>query len=174
MKTREQSPGILYAEGKTSVDRAMVARLAEMARRLPNRRARLCAHAGPDSPVHEMLVALAQGTYIRPHRHNDKVESYHIIEGEADLVEFDDDGRVQEVVPLGPQASGKVFYYRNPARGYHMMLLRSDTLAFVETTNGPFVQGGQEFAPWSPEEKDSSAVAEFLGRVRKDAAARPA
>src|SRR5438309_9931257 len=66
------------------------------------KRARLCAHPGPDDPLHEMLIVLDRGTYIRPHKHGDKSESFHIIEGELDVVLFHDSGAIREVIRMGP------------------------------------------------------------------------
>src|SRR5437764_15053567 len=76
------------------------------------KRARLIAHPVPEDRLHEMLIVLDRGTYIRPHRHGAKAESFHIVEGELDVVVFHDDGTVREVVRMGPYASGKAFYYR--------------------------------------------------------------
>src|SRR4029077_19168742 len=59
------------------------------------KRARLCAHPGPDDRLHEMLIVLDRGTYIRPHRHGSKAESFHIIQGELDVVVFLDDGAIR-------------------------------------------------------------------------------
>jgi cupin fold WbuC family metalloprotein len=172
MRSREQQEGVRYAIGETAVDAKLLSRLAGEARRSPRRRVRLCAHAGPKAKVHEMLIVMIKGGYLRPHRHHDKVESYHIISGRASVLEFDDRGRVRRIVPLGPAGSGRVFYFRNPARVYHMMLLETPIFAFHETTNGPFSKSGQEYAPWAPEEGDGPAVAEFLAKVRKETRAR--
>lgn len=128
-------------------------------------RARLCAHPGPDDRLHEMLIVLARGTYIRPHRHAEKAESFHLIEGELDVVLFHDDGAVRDVVRMGPYGSGKAFYYRLMEPCYHAVLVNTPHALFHETTNGPFVRGGTEFAAWSPAEGDA-AVPAYVAALR--------
>ena len=71
------------------------------------KRARLCVHPGPDDKLHEMLIVLDRATYIRPHRHAGKSESFHVVEGELDVLLFHDDGAVREVVRMGPYRSGR-------------------------------------------------------------------
>jgi cupin fold WbuC family metalloprotein len=129
------------------------------------KRARLCAHPGPDDRLHEMLIVLDRGTYIRPHRHGSKAESFHIIEGELDVVVFHDDGTVREVVRMGPYGSGKAFFYRIMEPCYHSVLIHTPFALFHETTNGPFNRTDTEFAPWSPAEGEPGVVA-FVERMR--------
>jgi cupin fold WbuC family metalloprotein len=129
------------------------------------KRARLCAHPGPDDRLHEMLIVLDRETYIRPHRHGSKAESFHIIEGELDVVIFHDDGAVREVVRMGPYVSGKAFYYRIMEPCYHSVLIHTPYAMFHETTNGPFNRADTEFAAWSPAEGDEG-VAVFVDSIR--------
>ena len=135
------------------------------------KRARLCAHPGPDDKLHEMLIVLDRGTYIRPHRHSGKAESFHIIEGELDVVIFHDDGSIREVVRMGPYSSGKAFYYRIMDPCYHSVLIHTPYALFLETTNGPFNRGDTEFAPWSPAEGEPG-VASFVEKIRAATASR--
>src|SRR4051794_38519780 len=64
----------------------------------PRRRVRLCAHKSGADRLHEMLIVLDRATYVRPHRHCDKSESFHVIEGALSVLLFEDDGRVREVL----------------------------------------------------------------------------
>jgi cupin fold WbuC family metalloprotein len=137
------------------------------------KRARLCAHPGPDDRLHEMLIVLDRGTYIRPHRHGSKAESFHIIEGELDVVIFHDDGSVREVVRMGPYSSGKAFYYRIMEPCYHSVLIHTPFALFHETTNGPFNRTDTEFAPWSPAEGEPG-VAEYVAKIRTATAVKMA
>lgn len=137
------------------------------------KRARLCAHPGPDDKLHEMLIVLDRGTYIRPHRHGGKAESFHIIEGELDVVVFHDDGSIREVVRMGPYSSGKAFYYRIMEPCYHSVLIHTPFALFHETTNGPFNRTDTEFAPWSPGEGEPG-MAEYVERIRVATAASKA
>ena len=57
-------------------------------------RARLCLHHHTDDKVHEMIIAFRGDSYVRPHRHHDKSESFHVIEGDLMVVFFNDEGTV--------------------------------------------------------------------------------
>ena len=58
------------------------------------KRARICAHLKNEDTLHEMLIVIYNDSYIRPHKHQNKIESFHIIEGCADVVVFDDEGKI--------------------------------------------------------------------------------
>ena len=135
------------------------------------KRARLCAHPGPDDPLHEMLIVLDRGTYVRPHRHAGKSESFHVIEGELDVVLFAADGTIRDVVRMGPYSSGRAFYYRLMESCFHTVMVRTPYALFHETTNGPYNPAEVEFAAWSPPEGEPGVPA-FLGRLRELAAER--
>jgi cupin fold WbuC family metalloprotein len=127
-------------------------------------RARICAHPGADDRVHEMIIVLACGSYIQPHRHHDKSESFHIIEGELDIVVFDEGGNVTQTIPMGPYGGERAFFYRMNASLFHTVIVRTPHVIFHETTTGPFRTGDAEFAPWAPKPDDAAAVAAFLAR----------
>jgi cupin fold WbuC family metalloprotein len=130
------------------------------------KRARLCAHPGPEDRLHEMLIVLDRGTYIRPHRHANKCESFHIVEGELDVMIFHDDGAIRDVIRMGPYVSGKAFYYRIMEPCFHSVVINTPHALFHETTNGPFNRGDTEFAPWSPAEGDPGVEA-FVENIRE-------
>lgn len=130
-------------------------------------RMRLCVHRANAEPIHEMLIALARDTYIRPHRHACKSESVHVVEGCGDLVRFDDAGRLHDVLRIGPHGSGSCFYYRMATPEYHMIIVRSDVLVVHETTNGPFRPTETEYAPWAPEEGDVAGREVFRAHVEE-------
>jgi cupin fold WbuC family metalloprotein len=155
--------------GVVRVTAADLVEIRDRGTRGPRKRARLCAHLNPTDPLHEMLICLAHGTYIRPHRHPLKSESFHVIEGELDVVLFDDDGDLREVICMGPYASGKAFFYRLAEPRFHTVLVNTPHVLFHETTNGPFDPTDTEFAPWAPAEGDPES-AEFIARVRTAAA----
>ncbi|WP_439629721.1 WbuC family cupin fold metalloprotein [Gemmata sp.] len=152
----------------TGVVRVTAADAAEVVRRgtsSERKRARLCAHPAATDPLHEMLICLARGTYIRPHRHSGKSESFHVIEGELDVVLFDDGGTVRDVIRMGPYPSGRTFFYRLAEPTYHTVLVTTPHVLFHETTSGPFDPAGSEFAPWSPAEGEPAAD-EYLAALR--------
>jgi len=138
----------------------------------PRKRARLCAHPGATDTLHEMLICLAQGTYVRPHRHTGKSESFHIIEGELDVVLFRHDGGIREVIRMGPYATGKPFFYRLMEPCFHTVLVSTPHVLFHETTNGPFDPADTEFASWAPAEGTPAAEA-YLDTLRSNITRAP-
>lgn len=166
MPITKKSDEVFQATG--GVVRVTAADVAEVVRKgttNPRRRARLCAHPGPDDALHEMLIVLGRETYIRPHRHARKSESFHVVEGELDVVVFHDDGSVREIIPMGAYGSGRAFYYRVMEPCYHTVLIATPYALFHETTNGPFDRTEAEFAAWSPAEGDAG-VAEYVAGLR--------
>jgi cupin fold WbuC family metalloprotein len=140
------------------------------ARASPRKRARICAHRTNDDALHEMLIALASTTYIHPHRHLDKAESFHVIEGEVDVAIFDGAGSVVDVIALGPVGSGRRFFYRLSDSAFHTLLIRSDVLVIHEVTNGPFAPGKTVLAPFAPSEDEADEAIEYMTRVSGEVA----
>lgn len=151
-----------------TVDQNCVESFKQQSMRTSRHRARLCAHKSIESPIHEMFIALTQDAYIRPHRHINKSESFHVIEGTATVVFFDDAGRIEEAIEIGDYRSGKPFYYRNEDARFHTQIVTSNGLVFHETTNGPFNAADTVLAPWSPVESDIAAVKAYLDRLREE------
>ncbi len=141
--------------------------LKQQAERNRRKRVRLCAHRDVDDELHDMLIVHTKDTYVRPHKHLTKSESFHVIEGAADLAMFDEIGRLVEVVRMGDYSSGRVFYYRLSDPCYHTLLIRSDFLVFHEAANGPFRRVDTVLAPWSPDESDESAQTDFIHRLAR-------
>lgn len=150
-----------------TVSRADIEALKERAAHSPRRRTRICAHRGDAEKVHEMLIVLARDSYIRPHKHLHKSESFHLIEGAVDVIFFDDAGMVTEVVALGDPSSGRPFYYRTDQSRYHTLRIGTEFLVIHETTNGPFNRADTVFAPWSPEETDLAGRQRFMESLRR-------
>ena len=127
----------------------------------PRGRARICAHPDPADVLHEMLIALCAGGYVRPHRHTHRAESFHVVEGEADVVLFDDAGSVEQVIRMGSGAGAARIYRLNTPR-FHTVLVRSECFVVHEVTRGPFDPADTAFAAWAPAEGDGARVASFL------------
>lgn len=136
--------------------------LKSLAAKNARKRIRLCTHPDSGSRLHEMLIVLGKDSYIMPHRHPGKSESFHVIEGCVDILLFDDTGKLIERIELGDYASGKCFYFRIDQLLFHTVIVRSDFVIFHETTNGPFNRADTEFAGWAPEETDIKVGNLFL------------
>ena len=157
---------VLYAESRiVELDGQDIAELIRRADRNPRQRIRICSHPGVEDKLHEMLIVHARGTYVRPHKHLGKSESFHVVEGLVDVVLFDDHGGITKIISMGDYRSGAKFYYRLSDPHYHTLLIRSEHLVFHETTNGPFDPADTVFAPWAPDPKDDAATKDFMDKL---------
>lgn len=158
MLPKELNKEVLHTnEDLVKVSRADIAVLKEQALKNDRRRIRLCCHRHVNDTLHEMLIIHTKDAYVRPHKHFNKSESLHILEGSADVVLFDEKGNVTEVIPVGEHLSGQKFFYRMATPRYHTLIIHSDFLVFHETTRGPFQKSDTLFAPWAPEESNIEA-----------------
>jgi len=58
------------------------------------------------------MIVLCDASYIPPHKDLAKSESFHIIESVMNVLIYDDDGLLREVVPLAAPGSDRPLYYR--------------------------------------------------------------
>lgn len=163
------APEVVYADGElSSVVHAgpdIVDILRERAMASPRKRCRLCTHPNPDAAQQEMLIVMSADSYVRPHRHFGKSETFTVLEGEVDALVFAEDGALSEVIAMGPYESGRQFFYRMPERVFHTMVFRTPWLVYLETTIGPFSPDSSEGAPWSPPESDPDAGQAWLAAL---------
>ena len=165
---REAAPGVFYGcEAFLLADYGTVEFLKAQARANALRRARICAHPDPESDQHDMLIASHHETYVAPHRHRSKSESFLVIEGEADILLFEPDGRLANRFLMGPAGSRHPFFYRMPAGRYHSLDIHSELLVFAESTKGPFRPEDTQNAPWAPAPQDIAAGRAFIAALRR-------
>ena len=136
--------------------------IKECALKNPRGRARICAHKKTGDTVHEMLIGIRADSYIRPHKHEKKVESFHLVEGTADIVILSDVGDISDVIELSPKRS---FFYRLAQPRYHTLLINSPVLVIHEVTNGPFDRTQSNLASFSPPEGSDAAV-DYVEQLR--------
>ena len=166
IRIREENPGVFYAdESLVQLTRDEINFLASRVEKTPLRRIRLCAHQNVKDLLHEMFIVHSRNTYIRPHRHLGKSESLLVLDGQADVVFFNDKGRISNVVLLGEYGSGHTFFYRIDDAVYHSLVIHTDTLAFKEATTGPFNRADSEFAPWSPDSADVEGARRYTAEL---------
>jgi len=130
-------------------------------------RARICAHKSTSDTLHEMIIAIRADSYIRPHRHPNKVESFHLIEGDVDVIILSDAGDIEDIVRLG---KNKNFYYRLNVPHYHTLLIQSPVVVVHEITNGPFEAKSNDFGTFSPEEH-TEGVFQYVADLKEKTAA---
>ncbi len=148
-----------------------IAFLKRQAQTNARKRARICAHKTNDDALHEMVIVISASSYIHPHKHIGKSESFHIVEGEVDVAVFDDTGTVVDVIQLGAIGSGRMFYYRLAESTFHTLVIHSEFLVVHEVTNGPFNRDRTVLAPFAPPEDHAGQARNYMRRV-SDAVAR--
>ncbi|MCK1652240.1 WbuC family cupin fold metalloprotein [Bradyrhizobium sp. 149] len=163
---RAQNPEVYYSDDAiVTADDATIAELKRIAAGNPRLRSRLCTHPDPSSGLHEMLIVHHREAYVRPHKHFGKPESFHLIEGTAQVVIFEDDGRIRDVLGMAPYGRGALCYYRMPEQVFHSILITSEWLVFHETTAGPFDPSRTAFPDWAPDGSDSAEVQDYVTKV---------
>jgi cupin fold WbuC family metalloprotein len=168
----QQSPEVFLAEGPiATIGAEDIEVLRQAVRNTPKRRVRINAHPGSDDELHEMIIAIEPGSYIRPHKHPGKSEAFHIIEGQVDIVVFSEAGEVERIVSLAAKGGRHPFYYRMSTPHFHTLIIRSDLLVVHEITNGPFLPTGTIYAAFAPEEGDTASAAIFQADLVKRVAA---
>jgi len=172
MKYKKIHEEVLRATGPVAtIQPEDIITLKRLAGKTKRKRVRICIHREDDEIVQEMFIVHTKDTYIRPHKHLAKKESLFIVEGKADILLFDDKGNVKKVIPMGDFRSGLQFYMKTEKPTYHSMIIKSPYLVFLEITNGPFRKSETVFAPWSPEDSDTSAVRKYLHQLKQQSKA---
>lgn len=166
IRTRSESAEVLYPEEDIAVvNTSDLQELKRLALLNPSQRVRLCTHRSPNDRLHEMFIVHAQDCYVRPHKHIKKTESITILEGEVDVVLFNEDGKILQINQLGAPETRKIFYQRLPQETYHMLIIRTELLVFHEITSGPFRRGNTIFPDWAPA-KQGVASMEYVNKIK--------
>ena len=166
MKTTQFNEEVFYTDEEiTRITKNDLSWLKSKALANKRQRARLCSHPDVMDPLHEMLIVHVKDTYVRPHKHMGKSESFHVIEGLLNVIVFTNEGKIRETIEMGDLASGKCFYYRLFKGVYHTVVPLSELVVFHEVTNGPFKREDMVFADWSPAEDDTTGQKAFLKDV---------
>jgi cupin fold WbuC family metalloprotein len=155
------------AQDIVALDASCLAFLKQQAMANPRRRARFCSHQDIQDKVHEMFIVHTRDTYVRPHKHLKRIESMYLMEGEVDLILFDDTGKVTDIMEMGPSASGKSFYYRIAQPIYHALRIKSGIVCFHEVINGPFDLSDTAFPSWAPDGQDQKLAMDFIGSIQQ-------
>lgn len=168
MRTKFFNDEVVYFDDQiVKISDRDVAALKQKAKINARHRMRICTHRDVNDDIHEMIIVHCRDVYVKPHKHLNKIESFHILEGLADIIMFDDEGGVSDIIPMGDYASGKIFYYRISDPIYHTLVVRSEVFVFHEITNGPFKKFDTQFAPWAPQETDGPGVKKFMEDLSK-------
>lgn len=121
-------------------------------------------HTAMDAPIHRLLNALEPGTYLPPHRHVDKEETYLVLRGSLMAFFYDEAGNMTERVCLNP-LEGKYGLEIPPCTWHSIVALESGTVIF-EIKKGPYqALPLEDLAPWAPASSDEEGVKAFMKRM---------
>jgi len=156
-----------HAEDAIAVDRHMIDKLIASAQQEPKRRARFNLHRTDGNAIQEMIIAFCGDSLNMPHRHHGKSESMHVLRGRVSVVIFDDGGKIMRRITLGPPWGAEPCVLRMEAPLWHTVIPIDDVVVVHETTNGPFVQGGNMEVPtWAPK---PDKLGDFIRKLKEAA-----
>jgi cupin fold WbuC family metalloprotein len=140
-----------------TIDSELLDELLRRARLSSRRRAILCLHDGDWEHAHRMLNALAVGTYVRPHRHEDKHkgEGFIILRGKLALLIFTGDGEIDFARSRVLSVDGGCLGMDIPPGVWHSLIAIEDAVIYEvkgQPAGGYAQAEDKDFAPWSPEE----------------------
>ena len=121
-------------------------------------------HASMDAPIHRLLNALEPGTYLPPHRHTGKEETYLVLRGSLLAFFYDDAGNVTDKVCLNPRKVNMVWKFLL-IHGHSIIALESGTVIF-EIKKGPYQPlPSEDLASWAPQTSDTEGIKAFMKRM---------
>lgn len=121
-------------------------------------------HASLDAPIHRLLNALEPGTYLPPHRHTDKEETYVVLRGSLLAFFFDDLGNITDKVTLNPSAG--VYGLEIPSGTWHSIISLETGTVIFEIKSGPYAPlPSGDIAPWAPAPSDLEGAAVFMKQM---------
>ncbi len=144
-----------------TITRTQIKELIEEAEQSERKRTIFRLHEH-DEPVQRMVNALAPGTYITPHKHEnpDKVELMSILAGRVALIQFSDAGEIDEIHIISDRDDAKIVDI--PPRTYHTMVALEPS-AVLEIIQGPYdTATHKQFAPFAPLEGEEGTEAYLM------------
>ncbi len=103
-------------------------------------------------------------TYLPPHRHTDKEETYVVLRGSLLTFFYDDLGNVIEKVNLNPSAG--VYGVEIPSGTWHSIIALEPGTVIFEIKSGPYKPlPPEDIAPWAPAPSDLEGAAVFMKRM---------
>ena len=122
-------------------------------------RTNLNIHESPDADVQRLFLAFEPGTYIRPHRHPQahKWELFIVLEGELDLLLFNNSGEIVERITLSAAATRVI---EIPPNTWHSYISKKSGTLALEVKQGAYLPSPEEdFLSMSPAENTYEATA---------------
>ena len=122
-------------------------------------RTNLNIHESADASVQRLFLVFEPGTYIRPHRHPQahKWELLVILEGELELLIFNDSGEVVEKIKMSSTTNRAV---ELPPNTWHSYISKQSGTLALEIKEGVYLPTPEEdFLPTSPAEQTDEVAA---------------
>lgn len=117
----------------------------------PRRRMNYNFHPELSDPVQRLLNALEPWTYIRPHKHETKEESFVLLRGKVLAVTFNNDGSIRDHAMLCRESG--ILGVEFEENTFHMLTSLESGSVVYEIKEGPFIPHTEgSSAPWSPVE----------------------
>lgn len=129
-----------------AINKRLIEELKKISRENGNVNARLCLHGNPNEDLHDMVILQYKDkTCRKPHKHLEKNETLHIIEGEMLILLFDEEGKSINKTILNKNN----FAYRTSRNQYHLWLPLTEYVIYREIKQGPFKQEDNILPKWS-------------------------
>jgi cupin fold WbuC family metalloprotein len=146
------------------ITKELLDNLTAQAQSSPRGRMNYNLHESMEAPIHRLLNALEPDTYLPPHRHPDKEETYLVIRGSLLAFFFDNDGNVTERVKLCP-AEGS-YGLEIPANTWHSIISLETGTTIFELKSGPYRPlAAEDTATWAPAPTDREGIDDFRKRL---------
>jgi cupin fold WbuC family metalloprotein len=138
------------------INKKLIAELKKNASAFPDKNLRICLHDTPEALFQNMIILERKNAYYRPHKHLDKGESFHIIEGRMAVFVFNHKGEVVDSCILEPAGA---IVYKVAVNSFHAIMPLTDLIIYHEAKPGPFLgQRDSIFPEWSAEDSDEDGV----------------
>ncbi|MDR0895494.1 MAG: WbuC family cupin fold metalloprotein [Prevotellaceae bacterium] len=122
-------------------------------------------HESLSAPIQRLLNALEPDTYLPPHRHPDKTETYLMVRGSLLAFFYDDQGNVTEWAHLSHAAEN--YGLEIPANTWHSIISLEPGTIIFEVKAGPYLPLAPNDIPaWAPANTPAS-IAEFRAKLMK-------
>lgn len=159
VRFKKSGDGVYYTtDALGSIDADAVSFLKEEAVKAFRGRARICLHPTPQSKQHDMLIVTRRNSYVAPHYHSEKSETFVLLAGKCSYLVFSEEGRLKEIIDLQPFDKNGRFLVRTPPKVCHGLVVHSEEIVFLESTTGPFKPEAMTLASWAPAEDDVEAI----------------
>jgi glucose-6-phosphate isomerase len=140
------------------IDSSVVSELRDISEQNKGENVRICLHDSPLSKHHDMVILERKGKYYRPHKHKDKGEAFHIIDGKMAIFIFDEDGSIVDSTVL---LQGDI--YRIEENQYHSVMPVTNIVIYHENKPGPFLGDKDSVFPsWAPDGNDYNKTQNYI------------